>query len=41
MDALSPLGMVSDAPNAIEQKDYFVEKDGVRFAGTHLMLDLW
>ena len=41
MDALSPLGMVSDAPNAIEQKDYFVEKDGVRFAGTHLLLDLW
>ena len=41
MDALSPLGMVSDAPNEIEQKDYFVEKDGVKFAGTHLLLDLW
>ena len=22
-------------------KDYFVEKDGVKFAGTHLLLDLW
>ena len=21
--------------------DYFVEKDGVKFAGTHLLLDLW
>jgi S-adenosylmethionine decarboxylase len=41
MDALSPLGMVSDAPITIEQKDYFVEKDGLKFAGTHLLLDLW
>ena len=22
-------------------KDYFIEKDGVRFAGTHLLVDLW
>jgi len=22
-------------------KDYFVEKDGVKFAGTHLLVDLW
>lgn len=41
MDALSPLGMVSDAPSETEQKDYFVEKDGLKFAGTHLLLDLW
>jgi S-adenosylmethionine decarboxylase len=41
MHALSPLGLVSDAPNEIEQKDYFVEKDGLKFAGTHLLLDLW
>jgi S-adenosylmethionine decarboxylase len=33
MDALSPLEMVSDAPIEIEQKDYFVEKDGLKFAG--------
>jgi S-adenosylmethionine decarboxylase len=24
-----------------DRKDYFVEKDGVRFAGTHLLIDLW
>jgi S-adenosylmethionine decarboxylase len=24
-----------------DRKDYFVEKDGVRFAGTHLLADLW
>jgi S-adenosylmethionine decarboxylase len=48
MDALSPLGMVSDNPSefhtgsgAEAQKDYFVIKDGVKFAGTHLLLDLW
>ena len=53
MNALSPLGMVSDIPsenqtpsdcaaNAIEaQKDYFVERDGVKFAGMHLLVDLW
>ena len=24
-----------------DRKDYFVEKDGMRFAGTHLLADLW
>ncbi len=49
MNALSPLGMVSELPSdnqtpsdCIEvQKDYFVEKDGEKFAGTHLLVDLW
>jgi S-adenosylmethionine decarboxylase len=53
MNALSPLGMVSDFPsdNPVsvvpvttevgEQKDYFVERDGMKFAGTHLLVDLW
>ncbi len=48
MNALAPLGMVSDVPSenqsqnsSEEQKDYFVEKDGVKFAGTHLLVDLW
>jgi S-adenosylmethionine decarboxylase len=50
MNALSPLGMVSETPSenqtpsvgTIEvQKDYFVERDGVKFAGTHLLIDLW
>ena len=41
MDALTPLGMVSDLPSSNQntsgaeaQKDYFVQKDGLRFAGT-------
>lgn len=48
MEALVPLGMVSDDPSVTQdfggaeaQKDYFVEKDGVKFAGTHLLVDLW
>jgi S-adenosylmethionine decarboxylase len=54
MNALSPLGMVSESPSSNQslpeesevkgpevQKDYFVEKDGVKFAGTHLLIDLW
>ena len=47
MNALSPLGMVSDLPSAnqsssaVVAKDYFVEKDGVKFAGMHLLVDLW
>ena len=54
MDALSPLGMVSEFPSenqalgspeeqtdVVVQKDYFVQKDGVKFAGTHLLFDLW
>ena len=24
-----------------DSKDYFVEKDGMRYAGTHLLVDLW
>lgn len=50
MDALVQLGMVSDdypsdAQNlndaAGAAKDYFVTRDGVSFAGTHLLIDLW
>ncbi|HET6183812.1 MAG TPA: adenosylmethionine decarboxylase [Acetobacteraceae bacterium] len=48
MEALLPLGMVSDDPSATQDlggadapKDYFVQKDGVKFAGTHLLVDLW
>jgi len=52
MNALAQLGMVSDFPsnNQIslasssedaDCKDYFVEKDGMKFAGTHLLVDLW
>ena len=52
MNALTPLGMVSEFPSenqtamhlmagAGEQKDYFVERDGMKFAGSHLLIDLW
>ena len=53
MNALTPLGMVSELPSenqthdhllgeaAEEQKDYFVERDGMKFAGMHLLVDLW
>ena len=53
MNALTPLGMVSELPSenqtnetllaeaAEDQKDYFVERDGMKFAGTHLLIDLW
>jgi S-adenosylmethionine decarboxylase len=58
MNALTPLGMVSDFPsenqtNEIrntaavydssldEQKDYFIARDGMTFAGMHLLVDLW
>ena len=49
MDASITLGMVSDLPSEAqmsesstpEAKDYFVVRDGVKFAGTHLIIDLW
>ncbi len=52
VNALTPPGMVSDlpsndpatellSPGAEEQKDYFVERDGMKFAGMHLLVDLW
>jgi len=53
MNALTPLGMVSELPSenqtnanrlgqdAEAPKDYFVEREGMCFAGTHLLVDLW
>ncbi len=53
LNALTQLGMVSDFPSdnqttdirsaaaEDDRKDYFVERDGMRFAGTHLLIDLW
>lgn len=50
MEAFIQLGMVSDDPSENQdlggavveaRKDYFVEKDGQRFAGMHLLVDLW
>ena len=46
MNALAQLGMVSETfpeiqepDRAEEAKDYFVTRDGVKFAGAHLLLD--
>jgi S-adenosylmethionine decarboxylase len=34
--------MNAAVPTAVDPlKDYFSERDGVRFAGTHLLVDLW
>ena len=49
MEALVQLGMVSEFPSdaqndeirSAETKDYFVQRNGVRYAGTHLIIDLW
>ena len=50
MNALARLGMVSESPSENQaistvspepQKDYYVEKDGVKYAGMHLIIDLW
>ncbi len=36
------MSTVSQEPNSGEpQKDYYVEKDGVKYAGMHLIIDLW
>jgi S-adenosylmethionine decarboxylase len=49
MEALVQLGMVSDLPSeaqtdenrSVAAKDYFVARNGIRYAGTHLIIDLW
>jgi S-adenosylmethionine decarboxylase len=49
MEAFVQPGMVSDMPSDTRtdapfdgaEKDYFVNRDGVRFAGVHLIVDLW
>jgi S-adenosylmethionine decarboxylase len=34
-------GIYVDPQSADPAKDHFIERDGVRFAGTHLIVDLW
>ena len=50
MNALARLGMVSESPSENQTmttassepaKDYFVERDGQKFAGMHLLIDIW
>lgn len=39
--ALTANNVIDGAFEAHEDKDYFVERNGVKFAGSHLLLDLW
>jgi len=40
-DAQNKTHASADAGSITEAKDYFVERNGVRYAGTHLIIDLW
>jgi len=40
-DAQTTTSASADAGSITEAKDYFVERNGVRYAGTHLIIDLW
>ena len=39
--AISANKVIEGAFEAPEEKDYFVERNGVKYAGSHLLLDLW
>lgn len=52
MDALARLGMESDLPRDIQNteaidtvfedcKDFFIKRDGITYAGNHLLIDFW
>ncbi len=36
-----PSGSQNGAPEREDRKDYFIERNGTRYAGTHLIVDLW
>jgi len=36
-----PSGSQTGAPEREDRKDYFIERNGTRYAGTHLIVDLW
>ncbi len=38
---LRRLAVTAKAPELSPVNDYFVRKDGLEFAGTHLLIDLW
>ncbi|MEE8562133.1 MAG: adenosylmethionine decarboxylase, partial [Alphaproteobacteria bacterium] len=41
-DARAPVtGAQPGAPATEERRDFYIERDGVRYAGTHLLVDLW
>jgi S-adenosylmethionine decarboxylase len=35
------VAQAADPVQQTPQKDYFVERDGVKFAGTHLLIEMW
>lgn len=41
MRGIPELAQPALPPSPAEAKDHFVERDGIRFAGTHLIVDLW
>jgi len=41
MEKTSDIIRLQTSPQRQEKPDYFVEKDGIVFAGTHLIVDLW
>jgi len=41
MEKTSDIIRLQTSPQQQEKPDYFVEKDGIVFAGTHLIVDLW
>jgi len=36
-----PSGSQTGVPEREDRKDYFIERNGTRYAGTHLIVDLW
>jgi len=36
-----PSGSPNGVPEREDRKDYFIERNGTRYAGTHLIVDLW
>jgi len=40
-DAGAEVEVQTGKPNAREPRDFFVERNGLRYAGSHLIIDLW
>lgn len=40
LDQVDEVG-AAQRPQIVDEKDYFVERDGLVYAGSHLIIDLW
>jgi len=40
-DAGAEVEVQTGKPNAREPRDFFIERNGLRYAGSHLIIDLW